>query len=281
MKPNKKRFVLILAVLTMAIVLSFVFVACDKKKDEPAPPQNTSPSEGLEYSFDKYGSHYGYVVTDIGSCTDNNVIIPSEYKSRTVKSIGDNAFKDCIGITSITIPDSVTSIGYSAFSGCKGLTKITIPDSVTRIGESAFNDTTWYNNQHDGLVYAGKVAYKYKGTMPANTSIVLKEGTLGIVSTAFSDCNELTSVTIPDSVTSIGSGAFSNCTNLTSITIGNSVTSIGYSAFSGCSGLTSITFNGTIAQWYAVSKGTNWKYGMPGACKVVCTDGTISIGNAG
>ncbi|MCI6814913.1 MAG: leucine-rich repeat domain-containing protein, partial [Clostridiales bacterium] len=124
MKANKKRIFLVFAILTMALLLSFVFVACDKKKDEPAPPQNTSPSEGLEYSFDKYGSHYGYVVTDIGSCTDNNVIIPSEYKSRTVKSIGDNAFKDCIGITSITIPDSVTSIGNEAFSGCTKLENI-------------------------------------------------------------------------------------------------------------------------------------------------------------
>ena len=373
MKSNKKRIFLVFAILTMALLLSFVFVACDKKKDEPAPPQNTSPSEGLEYSFDKYGSPYGYVVTDIGSCTDNNVIIPSEYKSRTVKSIGDNAFKDCIGITSITIPDSVTSIGYNAFSGCtkleniyytgdiaswckisglnnlltslrtlyingnkiegnlnipnnvtsigsysfsfcgkltgitipdsvtsidvsafagcSNLTNITIPDSVTSIGDSAFADcsnlanitipnsvtcigndafrdctglvnitigdsvsnigysaflnTAWYDNQPDGLVYAGKVAYRYKGTMPENTSISLKRDTISINNSAFVNCNGLERIMIPDSVTTIGAEAFYGCTSLSNIMIPDSVTNIGGYAFNGCSGLTSITGSAT------------------------------------
>lgn len=373
MKSNKKRIFLVFAILTMALLLSFVFVACDKKKDEPAPPQNTSPSEGLEYSFDKYGSPYGYVVTDIGSCTDNNVIIPSEYKSRTVKSIGDNAFKDCIGITSITIPDSVTSIGYNAFSGCtkleniyytgdiaswckisglnnlltslrtlyingnkiegnlnipnnvtsigsysfsycgkltgitipdsvtsidvsafagcSNLTNITIPNSVTSIGDSAFADcsnlanitipdsvtsigkdafrdctglvnitigdrvsnigysaflnTAWYDNQPDGLVYAGKVAYKYKGTMPENTSISLKRDTISINNSAFVNCNGLERIMIPDSVTTIGAEAFYGCTSLATIMIPDSVTNIGGYAFNGCSGLTSITGSAT------------------------------------
>ena len=144
-----------------------------------------------------------------------NSIIPTD---GSVTSIGEGAFYSW-GLTSITIPDSVTSIGEGAFSGCTGLASITIPDSVTSIGEYAFNNTAWYNNQSDGLVYAGKVAYKYKGTMPSNTSIVLKEGTLGIADSAFYGCTGLTSVTIPDSVTSIGSSAFSGCTSLTSITV--------------------------------------------------------------
>ena len=75
--------------------------------------------------------------------------------------------------------------------------------------------TNGINNQPNGLVYAGKVAYEYKGTMPKNTSIVLKEGTLGIGDSAFEDCSRLTSITIPDSVTSIGYEAFSGCRNLT------------------------------------------------------------------
>ena len=90
--------------------------------------------------------------------------------------------------------------------------------------------------------------------MPSNTSIVLKEGTLGIADSAFYNCTGLTSVTIPDSVTSIGSAAFYNCTELTSI-----------------------NFNGTKAQWNAISKGIGWNYFVPSACEVVCTDGTVSI----
>ena len=54
--------------------------------------------------------------------------------------IGDGAFSVCSGLTSVTIPNSVTSIGYWAFSGCSGLTSVTIGNSVERIGSGAFRD---------------------------------------------------------------------------------------------------------------------------------------------
>ena len=78
-------------------------------------------------------------VTSIGDCAFSeckgltSITIPSR-----VTSIGDNAFASCTGLTSITIPEGVTSIGGSAFNGCSGLTSIEIPDSVTSIGENAF-----------------------------------------------------------------------------------------------------------------------------------------------
>ena len=163
-----------------------------------------------------------------------------------VASIGDEAFHGCTGLTSITIPNSVTSIGDYAFEDCTGLTSITIPNSVTSIGVKAFHNTAWYNNQPEGIIYAGKVLYVYKGTMPYNISIVINDGTSGIASCAFADCTGLTSVTIPNSVTSIGNGAFRDCTGLTSITIPNSVTSIGGSTFENCSSLTSITIPNSV-----------------------------------
>ena len=177
-------------------------------------------------------------------------------------------------VTSLIIPDGVTSIGDYAFSNCTGLTNVTIGNNVTSIGNYAFYNTSWYNNQPDGLVYAGKVAYGYKGTMPSNTSIVIKEGTLGIAGCAFYDCSGLTSITIPDSVTSIGSGVFSGCTGLTSITIPDSVTSIGGSAFYGCTGLTSITIPDSVT-----SIGGGIFYGCSRLTSVTIGNNVTSIGS--
>ena len=114
---------------------------------------------------------------------------------------------------------SVTSIRENAFYNCTHLENITIPNSVVSIGYDAFFNTSWYNNQPDGVVYAGKVLYKYKGAMANDTFITIKEGTLGIADNAFSNYNGLTGVAIPNSVTCIGRSAFYNCTNLSAVHI--------------------------------------------------------------
>ena len=171
-----------------------------------------------------------------GCCFDlTSIEIPN-----SVTTIGQGAFGDCSGLTSIEIPNSVTSIGYYAFDGCSSLTSIEIPNSVTSIGDGAFSGTAWYNNQPDGLVYVGMVAYKYKGTMPSGTTITLQDGTVGIAGSAFNGCSSLTSIEIPNSVTTIGQGAFLGCSSLTSIKIPNSVTCIGEYAFYNCFGLTEL-----------------------------------------
>lgn len=171
----------------------------------------------------------------------DNTIIPNN-----VTGIGDFAFYEC-GFTSVIIPNSVTSIGREAFYYCSNLASITLPNSVTSIGCGAFDATAWYYNQPNGLIYAGKVAYCYKGTMPANTNIVLEDGTLGIAGGAFSGCgSSLTSITIPNSVMNVGEKAFVGCSSLTSISIPNSVTSISEFAFLNCSGLTSISIPNSV-----------------------------------
>ncbi|RGM22254.1 hypothetical protein DXC23_04185 [Eubacterium sp. OM08-24] len=175
-------------------------------------------------------------------CTSlTSITIPN-----SVTSIGNYTFYGCTSLTSITIPDSVISIGWCAFYDCASLTSITIPNSITSIGLEAFDNTPWYDSKPDGIVYIGKILYRYKGDMPANTNIVIPDSVASIGYRAFYDCTNLTSITIPNSVTSIEESAFGWCEGLTSITIPNSVTSIEESAFEWCEGLTSITIPNSV-----------------------------------
>ncbi len=215
----------------------------------------------------------GYTVTRIGVYAFNgctwlkSIDIPD-----SVTEISFAAFEGCTGLTSISVPDSVTSIGWYAFSGCTGLTSISIPDSVTNIGGGAFDNTAWYNNQPDGLVYIGRIAYKMKGSCPSE--VVIKDGTLGIAGSAFSECTGLTSVTIPDSVKNIGEYAFSRCEGLTSVTIPESVTIISDSAFYRCTGLTDVTIpeSVTIIDYQAFS-------GCTGLKSIDIPESVMSIGD--
>ena len=173
--------------------------------------------------------------------------IPSEYYNNNLShrygyntvsnTISDYMFNGC-KLTSVGLPNSVESIGNNAF--CSSMTSISVPASVTSISSGAFNGTAWYNSQPDGLVYAGKVAYIYKGEMPSNTHINIKDGTLVINNSVFSNCSNLTSITLPNSLTKVGDYAFYRCSGLTSIDIPNNVTSIGKYAFQNCIGLTYI-----------------------------------------
>lgn len=143
-----------------------------------------------------------------------SAIIPN-----SVTDIGNQAFWGCSGLTSITISNSVTKIGAYTFYDCNSLTSLIIPNSVSYIGKDALKGTAWYDNQPDGLVYAGLVAYKYKGTMPENTEIVIREGTTRIGEGAFSGCSGLKSIQIPKSVTNMEEKSFSGCSGLTSVYI--------------------------------------------------------------
>lgn len=80
------------------------------------------PSKGLEFSLSRDGTYYS--VIGIGTCTDKDIVVPSQYESLPVKITGDRAFEFCTSPTSIEIPDSVTSIGSEAFLDCSSLTNV-------------------------------------------------------------------------------------------------------------------------------------------------------------
>ena len=215
-------------------------------------------------SYDEYSNEYSGSIAIPATVTHNGV-------AYSVTSIGDEAFFDCSSLTAITIPESVTSIGNYAFSRCRSLTSINIPEGVTSIGGRAFDGTAWYYNLPDGVVYIGKVLYEYKGTMPANSSIEVREGTVSISPYAFDGCSRLAAITIPEGVTSIGDGTFEGCSSLKSITIPEGVTSIGNYAFDYCSSLTDITLpEGVTSIGGRAFGGTAWYNNQP--------DGVVYIG---
>ena len=107
--------------------------------------------------------------------------------------LGDYVFNGCSGLTSLTLPSSVTKIGCYALFICIGLTSLTLPSSVTEIGEHAFLNCR-------GL-----------------TNFTIPSGVTKIGAGAFFCCDGLISLTIPSSVTAIGSQDFKHCSGLTSI----------------------------------------------------------------
>ena len=158
-----------------------------------------------------------YAFSDCSGLT--SLILPS-----SVTEIGESAFEGCIRLTSLTLPSSVTSIGSSAFEGCRSLTSLILPSSVTSIGSSAF--------------------YGCSGL----TSLTLPSSVTSIGWATFSGCSGLTSLTLPSSVTSIDGRAFYGCSSLFGLTLPSSVTSIAKSAFEGCSGLFSLTLPSSVTE---------------------------------
>ena len=193
--------------------------------------------------------HDGRTVTNIGSeafryCMGvTSVVIPD-----CVTSISDNAFYLCKSITSIDIPSSVTTIGSSAFESCDNLESIIIPDSVTSIGSEAFRRCSSLTSVviGDSVTYIGSYAFEHCTSL---TSVVIPNSITAIEFSAFRGCTSLTYVVIPDGVTYIGGYAFEGCTGLVSIVLPKSVTSTGNYPFSGCSNLASAYFCGTFTEY--------------------------------
>lgn len=203
-----------------------------------AEAYNEVYSQGIWYSVVSSASetHPGKVITREGDYSNqyqgNNVsgdiVIPEyirddygiyEYQ---VVGIGSKSFGGCSGLTSISLPNSITYIGESAFFEC-GLLEINIPESVTDIHKSAFERCTNLSQVK----------------MPQHLTSISER--------LFEECSSLRNIEIPESVTSIGVYAFSQ-SGLESIVIPNSVNTIAYNAFANCQNLLTVKLPESITQ---------------------------------
>ncbi len=155
-----------------------------------------------------------------------------------IGEVGVGAFQGK-GLTSVTIPDSVTTIGFAAFRE-NSLTTVDIPQAVTAIGEAAF-----FGNDLDSVTISnnvtsiGNLAFYDNGL----STITIGDNVETIGNNAFA-LNDLTSVTIPDSVITIGINAFAT-NSITTLTLGNNVEVIDNSAFSN-NDLTAVTIPDSV-----------------------------------
>ncbi len=204
----KKKLVAFLLALT-ACACVFGGTACEK--DAPAGTIPTvsggdsdlggDTSDGgeeepvvLEYEVWEDIGGEGCTVVGIGTATEvEHLDIPAMYNGVPVKIIGEDAFRDCKNLKSVTIPNSVKTIGKYAFLGCDGLTEVKIPDSVTKIGESAF-----------------RMCYDL-------TSVIIGDGLQEIGSYTFVRCTALTTVVIGSGVKTIKDHAFDECSAISTV----------------------------------------------------------------
>ena len=154
--------------------------------------------------------------------------------------IDSNAFVGCSKLTSITIPEKISRIEPYTFSRCNELENITISNKNATIGALAFENTKWYNNQANGIVYINKTLYHYKGDMPDNTEIIIPDNIEEISGYAFENYENLKSIVIPEGVPIIHWATFMGCSNLTNVTLPNSLTNIEWAAFRYCGSLNNI-----------------------------------------
>ena len=182
-----------------------------------------------------------------------DIVVPEKIRGNDgvdylIVAFEEKCFCECNGLTSVTIPSSVTSLGNYCFSGCSSLTSVTIPSSVMSLGNHCFSGCSRLISITIPSSVTSLASYCFNGCISLRT-VIIPSSVTSLASYCFSGCSRLTSVTIPSSVTSLGHNCFENCYDLTTITIPSSVTTLGSDCFRNCSNLTSITIPSSITSF--------------------------------
>ena len=184
---------------------------------------------------------------DLSGVFEGNINIESfnEFRYFTgLTEVPSSAFKACIKLKEITLPENISSLGYEAFYDCKALNNIAIPATVRYLARECFYNCTSLTNVSlpNSLVeFQNRCFYGCTKLSRINLPENLKE----ISGWAFYNSG-LTEIIIPDAVTEIAVDAFGHCKNLEKVEFGANVKTIGESAFAGCTKLTSIIIPASV-----------------------------------
>ena len=186
-------------------------------ENETSPYYTIYPSGNLEIPASVEYNGITYSVTSVGnnsfrSCYElTSVTIPN-----SVTSIGTYAFYYCEALPSVSLPNSLTEIGDNAFFYCTNLTSVTIPESVISIGDRAFygENLTTVNFNATNCTYMGSESENVFKNCSALTTLNIGGNVVNIPDYAFAQCYWLTTVTIPSTVAVIGTDAFKGVKNI-------------------------------------------------------------------
>ncbi|MBP9989411.1 MAG: leucine-rich repeat domain-containing protein, partial [Ruminococcus sp.] len=173
------------------------------------------------------------------------VEIPSEIDGYTVTKINPLSFIGCSGITSITIPESVTEIGCYAFADCSALQEAKINGKITSINNNTFENCTNLKNVNIPQTVEQIGDYAFAGCSSI-TEITLPDKLTSLGEYAFYRCGSLKDIVIPDYVEKISAECFNGCSSLSNVMIGSSVKTIEYFAFYNCVALTTVEIKSDI-----------------------------------
>lgn len=184
--------------------------------------EGCSGLENLDLSTSNIENIQSYAFSE---CTSlSSVKFPS-----SLRQIYGNAFSQNSALQAVTFNDGLDGIGGSAFSNT-GLTTVTLPNSLTYLGSSAFSSCKDLASISIGTGIT-EIPYNCFSGCNALTSVDLPEHVTSIGGGAYSYCDGLVSITLPSSIQAVGASAFANCSNLEEVVIPDNVTTLGERAF--------------------------------------------------
>lgn len=223
----------ILLIAALSSIACLPFTSCNQEmNDSMSSEQKTNGSTEFSFAESVGGT---YIVSGVGACTDEEIIIPATYQGKPVVAVGTDAFSNNENIKKVILSENINRVDYAAFRNCDALVSVSVSASVKKIDQFAFADCNALK----------EVIFSENAKLEA------------IDYSAFESCTSLERIVLPISLTRLAPYSFKNCTALQKVDIpeGTSLNYIGWAVFWGCQSLIEIRIPAAVTYIeYAVFK---------------------------